>query len=418
MNIEKVSINRINPAAYNPRIDLKPGNKEYEKLKQSIDTFGYVEILVWNCRTGNLVGGHQRLKILLAQGVEEVEVSVVDLDIEKEKVLNLALNRVRGDWDQDKLAVLMQELTKLPDFNTALTGFNLPEINKILTDFEVANEDVFNGASIDPKANAVTVLGDLIELGDHRILCGDCSKPEDLKRLFGDQKADMVFTDPPYGCSYNSGNRPGANGNGKWAMIENDDLPQPEYEKWLAAVIDNLTPFIATGAPFYIWNGSRQFAPMYEMLRKNGMHISCVITWAKETFSAGYVDYHHQTEFCIYGWKDQNGAHRFFGANNETNLWQIKRDSRSDAIHPTQKPVALAHRAIRNSSRGGEIVFDAFLGSGTTLIAADGLKRRCFGTEIKPHFVDAIVRRYVKVAGAGGVSKEVLTKYKLGEGGQ
>src|SRR3989338_7225353 len=127
MRIEKVSINKINPAAYNPRIDLKPGDRDYEKLKQSINTFGYVEPLVWNSRTGNLVGGHRRFKILLEQGAQEVEVSVVDLDLEKEKALNLALNRIRGEWDYEKLGHLLDELGTSSDFDVTLTGFDISE---------------------------------------------------------------------------------------------------------------------------------------------------------------------------------------------------------------------------------------------------------------------------------------------------
>src|SRR3989338_10967426 len=189
MNIQKVKIEQINPVAYNPRIDLKPGDPEYEKLKKSINTFGYVEPLVWNSRTGNLVGGHQRLKILIDQGHKEVEVSVVDLDLEKEKTLNLALNKISGEWDDEKLGELLKELTQNPDFDNLLTGFDLPEISQIFDRLEEINEDNFDfEAELKKIKNPKTKLGDIIELGEHRLLCGDCSKSEDLARLFGDQK--------------------------------------------------------------------------------------------------------------------------------------------------------------------------------------------------------------------------------------
>ena len=132
MNIQKVSINRINPASYNPRKDLRPNDKEYLQLLKSMEEFGCVELLVWNKRTGNLVGGHQRLKILLAKGVKEVEVSVVDLSLKKEKALNIALNKIQGDWDEHKLALLLDELTKVPEFDVGLTGFETEEITEIL----------------------------------------------------------------------------------------------------------------------------------------------------------------------------------------------------------------------------------------------------------------------------------------------
>jgi DNA modification methylase len=414
MNIQKVDINKINPAAYNPRLDLGPGDKDYEKLKRSMDTFGYVEPLVWNSRTGNLVGGHQRFKILKEQGRKEVDVSVVDLDANKEKALNLALNKIRGDWDDDKLAQLLQELTTTPDFDTTMTGFDIPEISSILDTLVQAPDDGFNFEdALRATGPAVTTLGDLIELGEHRLLCGDSTKKEDLERLLGGQLTSLLHTDPPYNVNYSGDNRPVDDNQADWRKIANDNMPQDKYEAWLSDVLRNAVAFLEPGAAMYIWNGSRQFGPMYDILLKEGIHISCVITWAKESFSLGFSDYNHQTEFCFYGWKDKGGSHKWYGPNNESTLWQIKRDSTAEYIHPTQKPVALAHRAIVNSSKRGDVVLDLFLGSGTTLIAADSLKRRCYGMELDPIYCDAIVRRYVKFVGKEKVSKELLVKYEI-----
>ena len=418
MNIEKIKIEKINPAAYNPRKDLKPGDPDYEKLKKSIHTFGYVEPLVWNKRTGNLVGGHQRFKILLEQGAKEVDVSVVDLDLEKEKTLNLALNKISGDWDDENLGLLLKELTQSMDFDNLLAGFDLPEISQIFDRLEKINQDKFNVEdevknNKDPK----TKLGDLIELGGHRLLCGDCTKPEDLARLFGNQKAALMHTDPPYNVNYYGGNRPNANARPKnsrhWERIYCDNMTQEEYEPWLKQVLINGTACLDQGAAVYIWNGHRQFGPMYQILIQLEFHISCVITWAKPNFAIGYGNYNQQTEFCLYGWKEKNGGHNWYGPNNESTLWQVKRDVTADYIHPTQKPLALAHRAIVNSSIRGDIVLDMFLGSGTTLIAAEALKRRCFGTELSPRYCDAIIKRYVACAGKDKVSKEVLAKYEI-----
>ena len=192
-------------------------------------------------------------------------------------------------------------------------------------------------------------------------------------------------------------------------------MSQPDYEKWLKAVLTNAAVYLDSGADIYIWNGHRQFGPMHLILTELGCHVSCVITWAKESFALGFGDYNQQTEFCLYGWKENNGAHKWYGPNNESTLWQVKRDSTAEYIHPTQKPVALAHRAIRNSTKRDDIVLDMFLGSGTTLIAAEGLNRRCFGTEIDPKYVDGIVRRYIKFAGPDKVSGEILNKYAIRE---
>ena len=390
MNIQKVSVSKINPAAYNPRVDLKPGDKDYEKLKDSINTFGYVEPLVWNSKTGNLVGGHQRLKILIEQGLVEVEVSVVDLSPDKEKALNLALNRIQGDWDNQKLATLLEELTRNSEVDIKTTGFDLPEISEILDSVQEAIEDDFNlDGELANTGTPVTQKGDLIQLGNHRLLCGDSSKSEDVARLIGDNKINLIFSDPPYNVDYYGGNRPvpknaRPKASRNWERIYNDNLTQEEYEKWLRQIFVNVSVYLAEGTPIYIWNGSKQFGSMYVMFTELGYHVSCVVTWAKESFSIGYGDYNQQTEFCLYGWKEDNGAHNWHGPNNESTLWQIKRDSTASYNHPTQKPVALAHRAIRNSSKRGDIVLDMFLGSGTTLIAADSLERHA--AEIYPRY--------------------------------
>lgn len=413
MNIQEININQINPAVYNPRVDLKPGDEEYEKLKVSIDTFGYVEPLVWNQRTGNLVGGHQRLKILIEQGLTDVEVSVVDLSLEREKTLNLALNKITGNWDEDKLSDLLRELSENPEIDETISGFDLAEISEILDKAAETEEDEFDSERERQKIeNPITQKGDLILLGEHRLLCGDSSVPEDIIRLLDGRQIDLIFSDPPYGVSYQGGD----SSSPKWEKIKNDDLPQEEYEKWLRKVFENMFAHLSSGAAFYIWNGHKQFGPMQHMLRDLGMHISAVITWGKESFTLKFIDYKQKTEFCLYGWKENNGAHNWYGPDNESTLWEVKRDSTVGYQHPTQKPVALAYRAIRNSSKRGDIVFDAFLGSGSTLIAAEKLKRICYGMELDPGYCDVIVRRYIHLVGTEKVSKELLDKYLIKEG--
>jgi len=419
MKIRKVSVEKINPAAYNPREDLQPGDPDYESLKKSIETFGYIDPIILNEQTGNLVGGHQRLKILIAAGFKEVDVSVVDLDPVQEKALNLALNKIQGAWDNEKLAALVEELTKIPDFDIGLTGFDLPEVSEILDRIEDAKEDGFDlEKELDNTGKAVTQKGDLIMLGQHRLLCGDSSNPDDIKRLIGKERVNLIFSDPPYNVNYYGGNRPSANARPKkhreWERIYNDNLSQDEYENWLKSILKNVTAYLAPGAPCYLWNGSAQFGPMYAILTELGFHVSCVITWAKESnFSIGYGDYNQQTEFCLYSWKEDNGAHCWYGPTNETTLWFAKRAT--NYCHPTQKPIALAHRAIKNSSKRGDIVLDMFLGSGTSIISAEGLKRTCFGVELDPYYCDAIVRRYIACVGRDNVAKELLKKYEKEE---
>lgn len=415
MQITAVAVTRINPAPYNPRKDLKPGDAAYEKLKRSITEFGYVEPLVWNKQTGNLVGGHQRFKVLKELGNDSVDVVVVDLPPEKEKALNIALNKIQGEWDESKLAQLLHELIQIPEFDTGLTGFDVPEINKLFDRQTSAQEDDYDvEAAVAAIDQPITQKGDLIELGPHRLLCGDASDSENLKILLDGIQPHLLHTDPPYNVDYYGGRRPHAQGRPKpsrqWDRIYADDMTQEQYEDWLSGILNTASSYLVPGAACYIWNGHRQFGPMYQILAALDVHVSCVITWAKPNFAIGYGDYSQQTEFCLYGWK-QGGSHRWFGPSNESTLWEIKRDATKEYVHPTQKPIALAQRAMRNSSLRDEVVLDLFLGSGSTLIAAESLGRRCYGTEIDPKYCDVIVRRYMTFAGQNAVSAEVRGRY-------
>lgn len=428
MHIESLPIDQLLPASYNPRLDLQPGNPDYDKLQRSLEEFGVVEPLVWNRRTGHLVGGHQRLKILQARGERFVDVSVVELAPQRERALNVALNKIAGDWDERKLADLLTGLSEIPDFDVGLTGFDAGEITNLLDrladldredEFDLADAlDAFEGQS------PVTQPGEVIALGAHRLMCGDSTDAEHVLRLMDGAQADLIFTDPPYNVDYLGGQRPAPHKarpkrSRQWRRIYMDDLTQEDYEAWLGQVMDRVFTVMAPGAAFYIWNGHRQFGPMHAMLSHGGAHVSCVIVWAKESFAIGYGDYSQQTEFCLYGWrqhkKGDSVAHRWYGPTNESTLWRIHRDRTRDYRHPTQKPLALAERAIHNSSRRGDVILDLFLGSGSTLIAADRLGRRCRGMEIDPRYCDAIVRRYLQHVGVDNADRALVERYGVGE---
>lgn len=418
MKIQTVPIIEINPAVYNPRIDLQPGDSDYEKLKKSIDEFGYLEPLVWNQRTKTLISGHQRFKILLAHGVQEVEVSVVDLPIQKEKQLNLILNKVRGDWDEEKLADVLKELSAIPDFNIEETGFDLAEVSEIFdANCAVIDDDFDPDAEFASVEKPVTQFGELIELGKHRILCGDSANPEALKKLMAGCKVNLADFDMPYNVNYMGGDRPTADGRPKdskeWERIYSDNMPQAEYESWMRKILENVKQYLHPGSAIYIWQGHRQFPPMYQILLELDFHISCVIAWVKESAAISYADYSFQSEQCLYGWL--NGApHYFAGSPGESNVWRVKREPTKSYEHPTQKPVALRQRSVRNSSKIGDIVLDTFLGSGSILLACEALNRRCFGIEIDPKYCDVVVRRYLKLVGKEKASPELWARY-MGE---
>src|SRR5436190_10815453 len=214
MHIRSIPIAQVNPAPYNPRKDLQPGDPEYDKLRRSIAEFGCVEPLVWNSRTGNLVGGHQRFKVLVAEGATELSVSVVNLPPEKEKALNIALNKISGDWDNRKLAELLDELTKVPDFDVQLTGFDPPDVDVLVAEMLHSHEDLpetfdVEEALRDRSRPAITRPGELIILGRHRLLCGDCTDPEQVRLLMNGERAVLFATDPPYLVGYDGTNHPG-----------------------------------------------------------------------------------------------------------------------------------------------------------------------------------------------------------------
>jgi|CXWL01.1.fsa_nt_gi DNA modification methylase len=412
LEIRRIKIQDINPAIYNPRI---MSDTELQKLNNVMNENGLVSPLIWNQQTGNLVDGHQRLRVLIKEGVEEVDVSVVDLPLLKEKALNLALNRIKGEWDEPKLAILMNEFSKLPDFNIELTGFDLPEMSEIIDKHSNPHDDGFDADEVvDAIINPVTQKGDIILLGEHKIICGDSSDIEVLKKLFVDEKAGLLHCDYPYNVNYLGGDKPSTKtrpkNSRKWERIYSDNMPQPEYEQWMRKILINIKAFINPGTSVYIWQGHRQFPPIYQILLELDFHVSCIICWAKESAAISYAPYSFKTEQAMFGWL-KGSAHYWAGKPGENNLWEVRRDPTKEYVHPTQKPVQLPARAIQNSSKRGEIVLDTFLGSGSTLIAAEGLGRRCYGVELDPKYCDAVVKRYISFVGADKVSQELKDKY-------
>ena len=223
MNIEKKNVKDLLPADYNPRKDLKPGDPEYEKLKRSIEQFGYVEPVIWNKATGRVVGGHQRLKVLIDMGISEVECVVVELDEEKEKALNIALNKISGDWDKDKLALLITDLQGA-DFDVSLTGFEPAEIDALFKDTlkDGVKEDDFD-VDAELQKPTITKPGDVWTLGRHRLVCGDATRAETYETLMVGAKANLIVTDPPYNVNYDG-------------LVQRYDTAKARYDEVVAAI--------------------------------------------------------------------------------------------------------------------------------------------------------------------------------------
>ena len=387
MNIEKIAVEKLNPAKYNPRKDLKPGDAEYEKLKKSIETFGYVEPVIWNKRTGHIVGGHQRLKILIEQGAKEVDAVVVDMDEDEEKALNVALNKVSGDWDLPKLADLIKDLDD-GIFDISLTGFEAAEIEDLfnqLHDKDVEEDDFDVDAALEEPT--ISKPGDLWLLGRHRLICGDSTKAETYEKLMDGKKANLVVTDPPYSVNYSS----------KAGSIKNDNLSDQDFYNFLLAAFKNIENSMADDASIYVFHADTEGYNFRKAFKEAGFYLSGVCIWAKQSLVLGRSPYQWQHEPILFGWR-KDGRHKWYSDRKQTTIWNFDRPTKSE-LHPTMKPVPLLAYPIKNSSVTNCIVLDPFGGSGSTLIACEQIGRICYAIELDEKYADVIVKRYIEYVG-------------------
>ncbi|MED0675805.1 site-specific DNA-methyltransferase [Aneurinibacillus thermoaerophilus] len=418
MEIRKVPVSRINPASYNPRVDLRPGDPEYEKLKRSITEFGYVEPLVWNERTGNLVGGHQRFKILLEQGHTEIEVSVVNLDEAHEKALNIALNKISGRWDEEKLAILLQELAE-SEIGIELTGFDGEELEALLSalpadtepDEPVIDDEYDVQATLDAIKEPETRYGDVWRLGRHLLVCGDATRLEDVQRLMQGKKANLVVTDPPYNVAVESeSERLAADGR---ESILNDDMSDEDFVVFLNQIFTNYAAIMKPNAAIYIFHPSS-----YQREFENAMNAAGIVTrsqciWVKNAPSFGWAQYRYKHEPVFYA-HIKGKAPAWYGDRKQTTVWkaglpveipepetvwEVSRGDVTKYVHPTQKPLDLLAIPIGNSSKKGDIVVDFFGGSGSTLMTCEQMGRECRTLELDPVFCDVIKQRFYEATG-------------------
>lgn len=382
MKFIKKKIADLIPADYNPRKDLKPGDPDYEKLKRSMKEFGYVDPIIWNQQTGRIVGGHQRLKILQDEGIEEAECVVVDLNEEKEKALNIALNKISGDWDKDKLALLMTDL-QASDLDVSLTGFDENEISDLLGTADDTHDDDFD---VDSELDKTTFSksGDLWHLGKHTLLCGDATKTESYQKLLGDHKVNLVLTDPPYNVDYSS----------KAGKIKNDHQDDDKFYKFLLAAFQNMNTAMANDASIYVFHADTEGLNFRRAFQDAGFYLSGCCIWKKQSLVLGRSPYQWQHEPVLYGWK-HDGKHEWYTGRKESTIWEFDRPKQSKE-HPTMKPIPLLAYPIMNSTMSNCTVLDPFGGSGSTLIACEQTNRICYMMELDPKYCDVIVNRYIK----------------------
>ena len=393
MNIEKKNVKDLLPADYNPRKDLKPGDPEYEKLKRSIEQFGYVEPVIWNEKTGRVVGGHQRLKVLTDMGITEVDVVVVDMDTEKEKALNIALNKISGEWDTEKLALVIADLQGT-DFDVSLTGFDPEELEDLFRDDVKGGvkEDDFD-VEAELKKPTFSKAGDLWMLGEHRLFCGDSTKPETFDLLMNGKKANLVVTDPPYNVDYK----------GSAGKIKNDSMAEDQFEQFLLAAYQQMEAAMADDASIYVFHSDSHGLAFRKAFEEAGFYLSGCCIWKKQSLVLGRSPYQWQHEPVLFGWK-KKGTPQWYTGRKESTIWEFDKPKKNKD-HPTMKPIALVSYPIMNSTMTGCLVLDPFGGSGSTLIACEQTGRVCYTVELDEKFCDVIVRRYIEQVGsADGVT--------------
>jgi DNA modification methylase len=424
MRVTPRSLESIKPYPNNPRVN----DDAVAAVARSIQEFGFRQPIVVD-QVGIIIVGHTRYKAALSLGLKSVPVHVATgLTPEQIRAYRIADNQTNrlSDWDNDRLVTELFELQKV-EFDLGAIGFTRDDLASLID--PGANSGLTDPDAVpEPPEQPVTRSGDLWLLGEHRLMCGDASRSEDLDRLLDGQTIQMVNTDPPYnvkveprsnnaiaaGLSSFQGTRhhqrldlarhpakarpTSRKLRAKDRPLANDFVSDQEFDRLLAAWFGNLARVLEPGRNFYIWGGYANCANYPPVLRAVGLYFSQAVIWVKEHPVLTRKDYMGNHEWCFYGWRE-GAAHHFFGPNNAVDVWSVKKVNPQSMVHLTEKPVALAVRALQHSSRPGENVLDLFAGSGSTLIAAEQTQRRAWLMELDPLYCDVIVRRWEQFSG-------------------
>ena len=378
----------IKPYEKNPRNN----DNAVDKVAESIKQFGFKVPIVID-KDDVIIAGHTRYKAAQRLGLTEVPcIKADDLTPEQVKAFRLADNKVAefSEWDFD---LLQEELDALLDFDMSEFGFEEIEVEILPTE----QDDIVPDAPKEPKAK----LGDVYQLGEHRLVCGDTTMIDDIKKLMQDEVADMIFTDPPYNVNYGSTMKDSIRyhaGSLGGRKIMNDNLGDG-FGQFLTDSLSNMMMHCKGSA--YVCMSSSELHTLYNSFIEAGGKWSTFIIWAKNTFTLGRADYQRQYEPILYGWNAEQ-KHYWCGDRNQSDVWEYNKPVKND-LHPTMKPVELVERAILNSSKKGDIVLDGFGGSGSTLIAAEKTGRKARLMELDPKFVDVIIQRWEEFTGKKAV---------------
>ena len=374
MEFKKLKIDSLVPAAYNPRKKLKPGDAEFEKIKNSIAEFGFVDPIIVNTDM-TIIGGHQRWSVLKELGHTEVDCVIVEVDKTKEKALNIALNKITGAWNNDKLAAAIRDLQEL-DYDVGITGFDPPEIDELFNSVH-SKETKEDDCDIPLPAEPVTQTGDVWQLGRHRLICGDSSDKAAITALMENKKANLVLTDPPTAAAY----------------------------PLILDTLKNAAANMAADASVYIFHTDAAGLDIRRAFTEAGLYISGVCVWIKPAGGLrpggqdGSSPYKRSHRPVLFGWH-KKGRHNWYTDRKQSTLWTFEREPKS-TLHPDMLPIALCAYPMLNSTMTGGIVLDPFGGTGSVLIAAEQTGRVCYTAEVDPRYCDVMVKRYAAQTGSG-----------------
>ena len=434
MQVKNWPIDRLIPYDKNPRLN----DDAVEAVARSIQEFGFRQPIVVDDE-GVIIIGHTRLKAAKQLGLSEVPVHVArGLSPEKIKALRIADNKTAeiAEWNLELLPIELSELQGM-DFDLGLLGFDQDELAKLLD--PGVQEGLTDPDEIpEPPDAAITQPGDLWILGEHRLLCGDSSSIEDLDRLLAGQPIHLANTDPPYNVKVeprsNNAIAAGLSSfqgtthrqkldvsrhpekskptqqklRAKDRPLANDFVTDEEFDRLLDAWFGNIARVLVPGRGFYIWGGYANLGNYPPFLKKHGLYFSQAVVWDKQHPVLTRKDMMGCFEIAFYGWKE-GAAHTFFGPNNATDLWHVKKVNPQSMVHLTEKPVELAVRAMQYSSRTGENVLDLFGGSGSTLMACQQTGRKAFLMELDPLYCDVIVQRWEQFTGEKAERQTAIT---------
>lgn len=420
VELEEIHITDIIPSEYNPR---RISEEEYDKLSKSLNSFGVVDPIIVNLKNNHIIGGHQRYDVLHEQYIQDnnkyetlhllrlgdigwvfpdTELTVKSDD--HEKALNLALNKISGEWDEPKLKPLLEDLS-LKGFDIELTGFDEPELKELDVKINNTQDTVIEDDYEEPEDVETNIEhGDIFKLGNHVLICGDATSKEDLQKLLttsegGEIKIDQLLTDPPYGVNYSGKNEFLNNlnkGNRIQKDIENDDIE--DYHAFFTRVLNNVIPHLDEYNTLYIFMFGKELHNLRLAIEDTTCKWGDYLIWVKNNHVLGRKDYNSKHEFCLYGWY---GKHKFYGDFSTTVLC-FDKPLRND-LHPTMKPIPLLCKLISDGSPKQGNILDLFGGSGSTLIACEQTDRNCYMMEIDPYYCQVIINRWEEFTGEKAV---------------